>query len=149
MSIFSEQNLETTLTLRRTFHAPRAKVFEAWTTPDMIRRWMGGMHITRPVAQVDLRVGGQYRVKMQAPGGTPFFVVGTYREVRIPERLVYTWSFEDADIDTGETLVTVEFHDLGNLTEVILHHERFPNLPIRDSHHEGWIGCLDALTDVL
>jgi uncharacterized protein YndB with AHSA1/START domain len=94
---------------------------------------------------VDLRVGGRYRFGMrQVPAGDIFYLTGTYREVTPPERLVYTWRWEN-EPDGAETLVTVEFHDRGAATEVVLLHEKFPNQHMRDEHNKGWSGCLDRL----
>jgi glutathione S-transferase len=96
-----------------------------------------------PVAEVDLKVGGRYRIHMQAPDGTVHKVTGTYQVVDPPQRLVYTWQWETAP-EPSETLVTVEFHERGaGKTEVVLTHERFPNAEQRDRHQHGWTGCLE------
>jgi uncharacterized protein YndB with AHSA1/START domain len=68
--------------------------------------------------------------------------------------LVYTWNWEGKACEgsealTGETLVTVEFRNLGGSTEVVLTHEFFPNEKARDAHNMGWNGCLDHLEKVL
>jgi uncharacterized protein YndB with AHSA1/START domain len=83
----------TSLTISRTINAPRDRVFEAWTDPAQLhKRWGAGENFTAPIAEVDLRTGGSYRLGMQPPGQeTPHVVVGVYREVSPPERLVYTW----------------------------------------------------------
>lgn len=99
------------------------------------------------VAELDLRVGGRFRIEMKHAKGNVHCVVGTYREVRPPERLVYTWAWEGKDM--GETLVTVEFLDRGGSTEVRLTHELFPTSEMRDEHAKGWNGCLDHLAGVL
>ena len=140
---------ETTLHLRRTFHAPREKVFRAWTDPEELKHWWGPEGYATPTAEVDLRVGGRYRLGMRKlPDGEIFYLAGTYREVRHPEKLVYTWRWE-AEPEMGETLVTVEFHDVGKATEVVLTHEFFPNQEVRDDHNKGWNSCLDCLAKTL
>ena len=136
------QTAPITLHLRRTVPAPRERVFQAWTRPEDLKRWAGPGDLTTPLAEVDLRVGGRYRIHMQAPDGTLHRVAGTYREVVPPEKLVYTWAWEEKP-EEGETLVTVEFLDRGRGTEVVLTHERFPNAAVRDRHEHGWGGCLD------
>jgi len=99
-------------------------------------------------AEVDLRTGGHYRIAMQPPdAGEPSIAHGTYREVMPPERLVCTWQWEGEE--TGETLVTVEFHGLGGETEIVLLHEQFPAPDTRDRHNEGWISCLEHLAQAL
>ena len=148
---------ETTLRISRTLAAPRELVFKAWTTPDYLKRWWGvGADYSTPIAEVDLRVGGKYRLGMQSPDSDqPFVVGGTYREVRQPEKLVYTWTWEhhgedkDPDFTPAETLVTVEFRDLGGRTEVVLTHEFFPDVNMRDEHSHGWTGCLDRLATLV
>jgi uncharacterized protein YndB with AHSA1/START domain len=86
---------------------------------------------------------------MSRPTLAGFYLSGTYREVRAPERLVYTWRWERPEMDVGETLVTVEFHDLGGATEVIVTHELFPDEAARDRHQEGWSGCLARLGETV
>ena len=140
---------EITLNLRRTFQAPREKVFRAWTDPEELKKWWGPEGYATPSAEVDLRVGGKYRLGMRKlPDGETFYLSGIYREVRPPERLVYTWRWE-AQPEHGETLVTVEFREVGDSTEVVLTHERFPTEKARDDHNRGWSGCLDRLAELL
>jgi uncharacterized protein YndB with AHSA1/START domain len=145
-----ETRTEITLNLTRTYSAPRDDVFRAWTEPEALKRWFAPSdEFSTPIAEVDLRVGGAYRIGMKPPDQEDMFiVVGTYREVQPPERLVFTWSWEEG-IDVGETLVTVEFRDLGDSTEVVLTHELFPNEQARDKHIEGWSGCLERLEKIL
>lgn len=80
------------LEIRRTFEAPREKVFEAWTLPEALTQWWGPEGYATPSAEVDLRPGGRYRLGMKKlPDGEIFYLSGAYREVRAPEKLVYTW----------------------------------------------------------
>jgi len=140
---------ETRLHLSRTFPAPREKVFRAWTDPAELKKWFGPEGYSTPIAEVDLRVGGQYRLgMMKLPDGQALYVVGTYREIRPPEKLVYTWRWE-ATPELGETLVTVEFHDRGGSTEVSLTHELFPTDKARSDHEKGWSSILSQLTNAL
>ncbi|MBI2113634.1 MAG: SRPBCC domain-containing protein [candidate division NC10 bacterium] len=140
---------ETTLQLRRIFTAPREKVFKAWTDQEALKQWWGPEGYATPSAEVDLRVGGKYRLGMRKlPDGEIFYLSGAYREVRPPERLVYTWRWE-AQPELGETLVTVEFREVGDSTEVVLTHEFFPNQKVRDDHNKGWNSCLDRLAKAL
>jgi len=141
---------ETTLQIRRTFAAPRQKVFEAWTQLEKLTTWLCRVteqHSTR-ILEFDARVGGRYRLEVTAPEGSRLLLSGTYREIEPPERLVFTWQWEE-DPDFGETLVTVEFHARGNSTELVLTHERFSSTERRDRHAIGWNGCFDRLTELL
>lgn len=136
---------ETTLVITRTYAAPREKVFRAWTEPEELKKWWAaGTGFITTIAEVDLRVGGRYRLGMKPPDKDVVHVVGgVYREVQRPSRLVYTWTWEDGD--GTETLVTVDFHDKGSSTEVILTHKDFASQESRDQHAHGWAGCLDSL----
>lgn len=138
------QTATVTLRLTRTFAAPREKVFRPWTDPETLKRWSGPGDLVAPLAEVDLRVGGRYRIHMQAPDGTVHKVTGVYQIVEPPARLVYTWFWETSP-EVGETLVTVEFRDRGPETEVALSHERFPNEDVRSNHEKGWNGALEKL----
>jgi len=135
----------TTLTLRRVFPAPRERVFRAWTDPAELKQWF---HVqegwSTPIAEVDLRVGGKYRIGMQPPNGDPHIVTGTYREIVIPRKLVYTWQLEGPE-GLGPTVVTVEFYDQGASTEIVLTQEFFPDMKTGEEHSQGWDGCLQQL----
>lgn len=140
----------TTLVMRRTFDAPRERVFAAWTTPQLLARFLGGPETTIPHAEIDARPGGSYRVTMQQPGGETFVVFGDYREVVAPERLAMTWSWEEDDkADERETLLTLEFHDRGGKTELVLTHTNFRDEAQRDRHNEGWTSTFDKLARLL
>lgn len=143
-----ERRSTVTLRLRRTFDASPARVFRAWTTPEEMKQWKGPGELTTPVAEVDLRVRGKYRIHMRAPDGTLHRLVGEYRLVQPPEKLVYTWRWEDQP-DFPETLVTVEFLDRGASTELVLTHEFFPTDEARQSHETGWTEALEKLAQVV
>ncbi len=136
---------KTALTISRVLRASRQTVFEAWTQPRHLERWSAPEGVTVTSAEVDLRVGGRYRIHMHAPDDKKFTATGTYKEIDPPRRLSYTWMWEEGDHDVGETLVTVEFNDLGGSTEVVLTHERFPNAEATAAHEQGWGSCLNRL----
>ena len=141
--------------VNRTINAPRERVFEAWTNPAHLHRWWAVREdYTAPIVEVDLRTGGSYRLGMQDPDREhPFVVSGVYREVTPPEKLVFTWKWEAASDGSEwvppETLVTIEFFDRGESTDIRLTHELFPDENMRDEHNQGWGGCLDSLTRYL
>lgn len=141
--------IKTSLHLRRVFDAPRERVFRAWTDPRLLVQWWGPGEYAAPLIEVDLRVGGHYRFGLRPRDGAMFFMVGHYLEVHPPEKLVYTWGYEDAEGEYGDTLVTVEFLERGNQTEVILRHGQFPSPAARDSHDDGWGICLDRLVELI
>jgi len=138
------------LVIRRKLTAPRDRVWAAWTEPEQMRQWAGPGEITVPEVEQDARVGGSYRIVMLKPDGERSPVRGVFREIRKPERVSYTWIWEeDSPEQETETLVTVEFHDLGNETEVVLTQEGFASDESRDGHQEGWNGALDKLANFL
>ena len=137
-----------TLRLARTFDAPPEAVFDAWTNPEVLRRWWVVNTAWRTtVAEVDLHVGGCYRLSMEDPdAGTTHTVRGEYREVRRPERLVYSWCWEEGEGRTGHvSTVTVEFLGDGERTTVVLEHSDLASPESRDQHRVGWEGCLENL----
>ncbi len=136
---------QTSLRLERTFAAPREKVFRAWTDPEAFVKWFSpsDQHETR--IQLDPRPGGRYSIEMKTPEGRLYRGAGTYREVRAPERLVFTWKWEHEPAGESETLVTVEFLESGSGTRLILTHERFATETSRQEHEKGWTDCLDRL----
>ena len=138
------QQSERTLEIRRTFRAPRPRVFDAWTRAEELQRWFAPGPLTTAVAESDLRVGRRYRITMRAPDGAEHTVTGIYHVIERPKRLVYSWRWEDKP-SAGESTVTVEFNDLGASTEVVLRHEGLPNDKEVADHQHGWNGCLEKL----
>lgn len=138
----------TSLHLERTFDATPEEVFDAWTNPEVLRRWWAAAPTWRtPVAEVDLRVGGNYRLSMEDPEtGAVHTVVGEYREVHRPERLAYSWSWEQGDGSVGHvSTVTVDFIAEGAGTTVVLEHIGLATPESCEQHRHGWIGCLENL----
>jgi uncharacterized protein YndB with AHSA1/START domain len=131
--------------IQQVVDAPRDAVFHAWTTPDSLRRWWGPGDFTTAIAEVDLRPGGAYHLVMQPPDGAPLHLGGTYREVDPPRRLVYTWQWVSGVPDTRESLVTVEFEDLGPSTRVTVVHSEFDEGSATAPYESGWRSGLDKL----
>lgn len=144
---------ETTLQLKRTFSASRERVFKAWTDPEMLKEWFGPEGVKTVSAEVELKIGGKYRFEMKLPDGKMVYHQGAFREIKFPERLVYTWILEGQNCKGGEdedceTLVTIDFKDLGGSTELTLTHEFFPSEKSREGHEFGWTGCFNKLEKV-
>ena len=137
---------DATLIVKRLLNAPPERAFRAWTSAEHIRQWMRpepGMEV--PSASMDVRVGGKFRIQMKNPDGEFFTAVGEFREVKAPERLVYTWDWEKdgsgtefGEVEGKPTLITVEFLKRGKQTEMVLTHTRFAKVESRDSHARGW-----------
>jgi uncharacterized protein YndB with AHSA1/START domain len=136
---------ETSLQVRRTFAAPRDRVFRAWTDVKQFALWFHpSADYTTIISQLDLRVGGAYSIEMHHKDGNVHKLQGTYKEVKAPEKLVFTWRWQRETL-SPETLVTVELRDLGGSTEVCLTHQNFPSAEDREKHNHGWQGCLEQL----
>ena len=133
----------TTLVLRRTFEASRARVFRAWITPRALEHWFRPRGIRMTVRSLDARVGGSFRFDLE--DGSSMF--GTYLQMVPPEKLVYTWSGGVAQ--HWETVVTVDFLDRGAVTEIVLTHEGLSTPERRARAEGGWPSLLDALASVL
>jgi uncharacterized protein YndB with AHSA1/START domain len=137
------------LTVTRRVRAGRDRVFETWTDPDMIPRWWGAGGVTCPEAEVDLRVGGSYRIANQTPDGDVLWVTGTFRHIEPPARLVYTWTTEPVTGDSRHSLVEVTFDEASDGTIVTITETRIADTETRDVHLHGWLGCLDGLDQLL
>jgi uncharacterized protein YndB with AHSA1/START domain len=138
------------LTVSRMIDAPRAMVFRAWTEPQQIARWWGPKGYTTDEYQMDVRPGGAYRFVMRSPEDTLHRKRGVYREIVAPERIVFTFAWEDADGRLGpELLVTVTLEDLGSKTRLTLHQATFDTVEWRDSHTAGWTSCLERFAEYM
>lgn len=145
----SELDVDTgTVRVERTFEAPAEAVFDAWTNPEVLRRWWKASPDYDDVdAEIDLRVGGGYRLAMRDPqAGEDHVVVGTYREVSRPDRLVYSWTWEGTGPYAGhESEVAVTFHeDAPGRTTVVIEHAGLLDETSRANHASGWSGVLDS-----
>lgn len=141
-------NAGNSLVLKRTFPATRERLFAMWTTADLMMRWFcPGKEMKVPVAEVDAREGGSYRIVMEDKDGKTYSPSGVYEKVIPNEKLVFSWKWADSELITR---VTIEFKAVGDAeTELTLTHEGFPETEIRDRHNEGWEGCLSRLADAL
>ncbi len=136
----------TGLVLRRTYDAPRERLYEAWTTPQMLKEFFAPGDTKVEDVQIDLRIDGGYRIAIRHPDGEVWHVAGAYRELSAPERIVCTWSWEEDDPALErETVLTLEFVKRGTQTEMILTHELFRDSQQRDNHERGWTEILETL----
>ena len=146
----TEVGQELTLVLSRRYAASREEVFDAWINPDVLRRWWAAAPTWQtPLAEVDAREGGTYRLSMQTDAGEIHTVSGEFTEVRPPERLTYTWAWEEgpdaAMAGSERTLVVVDFAEYAGGTLVTLTHSGFSNEDIRGMHVQGWEAVLANL----
>jgi uncharacterized protein YndB with AHSA1/START domain len=134
------------LLISRTYPASVERVFKAWTDANQLGQWFAPSDDYTTKASVDLRVGHEYHIAIAHKGGNVHNVIGTYRVIDPPRKLVYTWRWDGASADT---LVTVDFAPEGEATKVTITHEQFTNTEDRDKHNEGWNGCLNRLQRTL
>ena len=135
------------LQIRRRVRAPTEEIFDLWTKPDLMVRWMS----TFPgavdcKASCDLRIGGAFSLVMSS-GNSSREVSGTYVEIDRPRKLVFTWTGPLTNNVT--TLVTLELNPRGDETDVVLTHERLPTSAILEGHTKGWGHILDHLADAV
>lgn len=107
-----------TLLLERSFQATAERVFEAWTDPELLKQWWGPPGSVVTAVEVDLRVGGRYRLAIRQGPHTTYHVSGTYQTVDRPHRLVFTWRWENPEMDIGQSLVTIELDSDGKKTDL-------------------------------
>jgi uncharacterized protein YndB with AHSA1/START domain len=140
---------DTTLVLTRRYPVAPEKVWRAWTDPRALKRWWGpGGHDPVSVAELDLRVGGRFRIVFGGPQGTDHEVQGVYREVVTGRRLVFTWTWPRTTPER-ESLVTLEFRPADGGTELAFLHEQLFDETVRDNHKRGWSESLAKLETYL
>jgi uncharacterized protein YndB with AHSA1/START domain len=137
------------LEIERTFDAPAHEVFDAWTSEEVLRRWMyGEPRLETPTAEVDLRVGGRLRIVMRdAQTGEEHGSTGEYTVVDRPRRLAFTWTWDDQDSE--RQLIELEFTESGGATTVRMTSHGIATEERVASHREGWGFCFDNLDRVL
>ncbi|WP_181776586.1 SRPBCC family protein [Amycolatopsis pittospori] len=139
----------TDLTITRLLDAPRELAFKVWTEPDHLARWWGPEGFDVKSCTVNLAEGGRWRTCM-SDGETDLWASGVYHEIVSPERLVFSFAWEEPEGSRGhDTLVTVVFSDRDGKTEMRFHQEIFETVAERDSHVEGWQSCFGRLTTYL
>jgi uncharacterized protein YndB with AHSA1/START domain len=142
----------------RELRASRDEVFRTWTEPELFERWFTPPGNASVTAELDVRPGGSYRIALQRTPMVPgtSYIVGSYLEVDPPERLVFTFGWEDpppveglGDLEALDSRVTVQFRDLGASTEVSITHERLDTPELRTFHNWGWETTLDQLARIV
>ena len=135
--------------VRRVFPASRERLFKAWSDPKELVQWFSRDGWHNPSAEADVRPGGKFRIAMQQlPDGVPIYATGSYKHVEPPAKLVFTWTWEGPIDDVRDTIVTVDFLEVPQGTEIVLTHELLPEQR-RASHAEGWNALLTKLEEKL
>ena len=134
--------------IERTFQAPIEQVFDAWTSPEVMRRWFHcAPDWETPVAEVDLRVGGKVRVAMRRPDGTEVEARGEYTLIDRPTRLEMIWTFDDEP--SNEQLIELSFSESAGSTTVLMVNSGISTGERREAQDWGWHGCFHELERVL
>lgn len=133
------------LTLKRRLNAPPEKVYAAWTTPAQLAAWFGPQQTMADSvrADLDVRVGGRFRISFKTDDGEYHEVGGVYREVVANQRLVFTWAWHSTPEQQSQVTVSLRADGDGSL--LTLHHEQLVDDAARDGHLRGWTGTLDKL----
>jgi uncharacterized protein YndB with AHSA1/START domain len=130
--------------IERSFAASAEEVFDAWTSPEVMRRWLHPFPgWDTPEAEVDLRVGGEVRVVMRRPDGSQAEARGEYTLIDRPHRLAMTWTFYDDP--ANEQTLALSFTETDGLTTVELLNSGISTEKRREGQDEGWRGCLAQL----
>jgi uncharacterized protein YndB with AHSA1/START domain len=139
-----------TLHIERALPAPRPLVYRANTEPEELARWWGPRGFSAPRVEIDLRVGGRYRIAMQPPEGDLFHLSGEFREVEPGVRLAYTFRWEEPTPDDRETVVALSFEDMGGgASRLTVDQGDFATEERRSLHLQGWTETLDRLEEVV
>ena len=134
--------------IERVFAAPAEDVFDAWTSPEVMRRWFHcAPDWETPEAEVDLRVGGRIRVVMRKPDGTEAGAHGEFTLIDRPHRLVMTWTFDSEP--ANEQLIELSFTESEGRTTVAMVNSGISTDERRQGQDWGWRGCLDELERAL
>lgn len=134
------------LVVRRTINASPQRLFEAWTQPEQLQGWWGPKSARCAKVELDLRVGGSYRITHEFDDGRTVWIEGEFHVINPPHKLMYTWRVRPSPVDPSDPeMVTVRFEPKGDGAEVIVVHERIQGEPIKETHAQGWDDCLDGL----
>jgi len=132
------------LTLSRSYPVAPERVWRAWTDPETLRTWWGPGKEPVSLAELDVRVGGRFRIVFGGPDGKAHECAGVYREVVPNRKLAFTWTWPNSTPER-ESLVTITLRAAGTGTELVFRHEQFFDATVRDNHERGWNAALEAL----
>ena len=141
----TQQSQRIVLEQERVFDAPPERVFAFLTEPTKLAKWWGPQGFTTPEIHLDLRVGGGYRFTMQPPEGDVFHLSGDFLEVHAPDRLSFTFRWDEPDPDDRETVVVLTLASVGGRTTVSLSQGDFANEGRLELHRDGWAESFEKL----
>jgi uncharacterized protein YndB with AHSA1/START domain len=142
-----EQRLATkpSLALQRHYPVAPEKVWRAWTDAEAVKRWWGpGPGEPVSLAELDVRVGGRFRIVFGGPDGKMHECAGVYKEVVPNRKLVFTWHWPNSTPERV-SVVTIIFKEVNGETDLLFNHEQLFDEKARDDHQRGWSASLDKL----
>jgi uncharacterized protein YndB with AHSA1/START domain len=137
------------LELTCTLDASLERIFRAITDPAELVKWWGPSGFTTPEIEMDLRIGGSYRLGMQPPDGELFHLAGEFLEIDPPTRLAYTFRWEEPDPEDRETVVRVSLDAVADRTRLSLRHGEFATQARLALHKSGWTDSFQRLSELL
>lgn len=142
---------DTAVEVRRRFRVAPEKVFAAFAEARWVGRWLSpSPDIRLTLLQFDFREGGAYRFAYYVPGGKIMTVRGAYRSIEPPSKIVFSWFIEAPDEHAGlESEVTVTITPDGEVTELLIRHQKLTRSGAGVRHAEGWRGALEQLAMLL
>jgi uncharacterized protein YndB with AHSA1/START domain len=141
---------ERDLVIERVFNAPRALVFQAWTDLEHVAKWFGPKHHPATHVTMDVRPGGRWRSCLRSPEtGANLWLGGVYREIVPPERLIFTFAWEEEGERGLETLVEITLAERDGKTHMTFRQTPFQSDTERDGHRGGWTSTFERLEELL
>jgi len=141
---------EREVVMTREFDAPRQMVFDAFSKPELLKRWFGPRGWTLDECEVDLRVGGGFRFVLNGPGGQRMGMRGVYREIVPPERSVHMETFDEYPGESQVTAVFVEEGGRTTMTATVVYESReIRDAVIRSGMEHGAAESYDRLAELL
>ena len=137
------------LVIERLIDAPRDFVFRTWVDPRMGLVWWGPADTPATHVQIDLRIGGQWSGRLRSPDGRELRQKGVFREIVPPERLVFTFVWEDASGRGQESLVSLHFTEEAGRTRLTLNERPFRSRAVRDANVVEWSEAIDRFVSLL
>jgi uncharacterized protein YndB with AHSA1/START domain len=133
------------LTMNRNFKHSKQDVYDAWTSREALVSWFAPANeFTTVVHELDLSVGGHYKIEMIEPDGKSHTIYGEYVALNPHDQIAFTWEWE-SDEQNVNSLVTIDFKELNGVTEMTLVHDKLASQEQVEIHSEGWMGCLTQL----
>ncbi len=134
------------LTITRVLNAPCEKVFRAWTEPGQLAQWFSPQEVQLHDFKADVKIGGAFRIHYTGTRGE-FIASGLYQEIVLNRRLKFSWTW--AHYAMPDSVVTVDFEDLGQTTRLTLLHEGLPDQEDADQHSHGWTSMVEKFAPLI